>query len=320
MARPLRIDVPGAFHHVTSRGNERRPIFRSNRDREAFLQLLAEAVKRFRWSVAAWVLMTNHFHLVIQTPEANLSRGMQWLNGTYADWFNRRHQRCGHLFQGRFKSFIIETETYAAEVLRYVVLNPVRAKIVGRPEQYRWSSYRATSGLEAAPAWLDLAGVYAYFHSDRTAAQAMYAEYVLVKVESRERLWDQAINGIYLGGPEWAKRMRTVVESRPRSTDHPLKQRSVGRPTVQKVIAAVAEAGAQAKELVRSRGGGPLRRLVAWIAWNEGLETLRTIAAALRLRSEGYVSALIRRCERELNTDRLLLGRFDAAIALLLRA
>ncbi len=317
MARPLRIDIAGALHHVTCRGNERRPIFHTDRDRETFLELLAEAVKRFRWSVTVWVLMTNHFHLVVQTHEANLSRGMQWLNGTYADWFNRRHDRCGHLFQGRFKSFIIDQETYFAEVLRYVVLNPVRAEMVARPEEYRWSSYRATAGLEAAPEWLDLAAVYGHFHPDRGAAQAMYADYVSVKVDSRERLWDQAINGMYLGGEEWAKQMRKVVESRPRSTDHPLKQRSVGRPTVQKVIAAVAEAGAQAKEIVRSRTGGPLRRLAAWIAWNEGLVTLRTIAAALRLRSEGYVSNLIRRCERELDTDGLLLAQFDASIALL---
>jgi putative transposase len=261
--------------------------------------------------------MTNHFHLVIQTPEANLSRGMQWLSGTYAEWFNRRHERSGHLFQGRFKSFIIDKETYSAEVLRYVVLNPVRAKIVATPEEYRWSSYRATAGLDSAPAWLDLAAVYDHFDPDPAAAQMRYAAYVLASVDSRERLWDHAINGIYLGGEEWAKQMRRIVESRPRSTDHPVKQRAIGRPPVQKVVAAVAEAGAQAKELVRSREGGPLRRLVAWIAWNEGLETLRTIAAALRLRSEGYVSSLIRRCERELNTDRLLLARFDSAIALL---
>ena len=317
MARPLRLDIPGALHHVTSRGNEGRPIFRSDQDREAFLQFLAEAVKRFGWSVTAWVLMTNHFHLVIQTPEANLSRGMQWLNGTYADWFNRRHKRSGHLFQGRFKSFIIETEAYATEVFRYVVLNPVRAKMAARPEDYQWSSYRATAGLEAAPAWLDLTAVYAYFAPDRAAAQAMYTEYTLLKLDSQERLWDRAINGIYLGDEEWAKQMRTIVESQPRSTDHPLKQRAVGRPTVQKVIAAVAEVGAQATEIVRSRAGGSLRRLVAWLAWNEGLVTLRTIAAALRLRSEGYVSNLIRRCESELSTNDLQLARLDTAIAIL---
>ncbi len=317
MARPLRIDIAGALHHVTSRGNERRAIFRSNKDREAFLQFLAEAVKRFGWSVTAWVLMTNHYHVVVQTPEANLSRGMQWLNGTYADWFNRRHKRSGHLFQGRFKSLLIDQGTYFAEVLRYVVLNPVRAKMVARPEEYRWSSYRATAGLEAAPPWLDLTAVYAQFDPNRAAAQAMYSDYVLFKVDSQERLWDQVTNGIYLGGSEWAKQMRNIVESRPRSTDHPVKQRAIGRPTVQKVIAAVAEVGAQATETVRSKGGGALRRMVAWIAWNEGLVTLRSIAAALRLRSEGYISNLIRRCERELNTDEVLLARFDAAIALL---
>jgi hypothetical protein len=175
-----------------------------------------------------------------------------------------------------------------AEVAATIVLNPVRAKIVARPEEYRWSSYRARAGLEPAPAGLDLAAVCAHFDLDPAAAQARYAEDVLARVESRERLWDQAINGICLGGEEWAKQMRRIIESRPRSTDHPVKQRSVGRPTVQKVVAAVAEAAKQAKDVVRSRGGGSLRRrLVAWIALNEGLETLRTITATLRLRSEG---------------------------------
>ena len=161
MARPLRIEFPGALDHVTSRGNERRAIFRSDRDRRTFLTLLEQAATRFGWSVTAYVLMTNHFHLVIQTPEPNLSRGMQWLNGTYAARFNQRHQRAGHLFQGRFHAFLVEKEAYFAELLRYVVLNPVRAKMVERPEDYRWSSYRATAGLEAAPPWLDVASALA---------------------------------------------------------------------------------------------------------------------------------------------------------------
>src|SRR6266567_1165722 len=163
MARPLRIEFPGALYHVTSRGNERRPIFRSDRDRLDFLDFLGQAARRFGWSVTAWVLMTNHFHLVIQTPEPNLSRGMHWLNGAYAGRFNRRHKRWGHLFGGRFKSFLIEKEAYLTEVLRYVVLNPVRAGMVERPEDYRWSSYRATAGLEAAPEWLDVDAALAPF-------------------------------------------------------------------------------------------------------------------------------------------------------------
>jgi putative transposase len=151
MARQLRTDFPGAVHHVTSRGNERRPIFFDDRDREMFLAFLGQAVKRFGWSVTAFVLMTNHFHLLVQTPEAGLSKGMHWLNTKYVGWFNRRHERVGHLYQGRFKAILVEKETYFMEVLRYVVLNPLRARMVERPEDYRWSSYRATAGLERAP-------------------------------------------------------------------------------------------------------------------------------------------------------------------------
>src|SRR3954467_9159239 len=119
MARPLRIEFADALYHITSRGNEQRSIFRSNSDRQRFLFFLGKAARRFRWSVTAWVLMTNHFHLVIQTFEPNLSRGMQWLNGAYANWFNRARHRCGHLFQGRFKALLIDKEAYFAEVLRY---------------------------------------------------------------------------------------------------------------------------------------------------------------------------------------------------------
>ena len=151
MARPLRIEFAGALYHLTSRGNERRNIFRSDRDRKAFLVFLGLTARRFGWSVTAWVLMSNHFHLVVQTLEPNLSRGMHWLNGAYAGWFNRTYGRSGHLFQGRFKAFLIDKEAYFAEVLRYVVLNPVRATMVERPEAYKWSSYRATAGLEKGP-------------------------------------------------------------------------------------------------------------------------------------------------------------------------
>lgn len=317
MARQLRIDFAGALHHVTSRGNEQRPIFRSNQDRETFLRFLGEAVTRFGWSLTAWVLMTNHFHLVIQTKEANLSRGMHWLNGTYVEWFNRKYKRSGHLFQGRFKSYLIEKNAYFTEVLRYVVLNPVRAKMVTKPEDYRWSSYRATAGLEAAPPWLDLRSVYASFADEQATAQTLYSEHVMAKVDSQERLWDQVINGMYLGGEQWAKEMRAMVESRPRSTDHPQTQRAVGRPTVRKVIDAVAKVTSVASDVVCSYEGGVLRRMVAWIAWHEGLVTLATIGAALRLRSEGYVSNLIKRCEAELNGNKPLLKQFDEAIALL---
>jgi putative transposase len=317
MARPLRLEFAGAVYHVTSRGNEQRPTFRSDDDRTTFLSFLAEAARRFGWSLTAWVLMTNHFHLVIQTPEPNLSRGMHWVNGSYAGWFNKRYKRSGHLFGGRFKAYLIEKETYFTNVLRYVILNPVRAKMVARPEDYRWSSYRATAGLETAPLWFDRSAALAAFAPDREAAEAYYQEFVEAKIDSTERLWDEAINGRYLGSEAWAKQMRKQVESKPRSTDHPTRQRAIGRPKMQAIIAAVGRAAGETATTIRAMRGGPLRRLAAWIGWNEGWVTLRSIAASLRLRSEGHVSGMIRRCEREFSMDRTLLGQLDRALVVI---
>jgi REP element-mobilizing transposase RayT len=317
MARALRTDFPGAVHHVTSRGNERRPIFVDDRDREIFLEFLGRAVTRFGWSLTAYVLMTNHFHLVVQTPEPNLSRGMHWLNTAYVVWFNRRHERSGHLFGGRFKAFLIEKETYFTTVLRYVVLNPVRANMVARPEAYRWSSYRATAGLESVPEWLDTGSALGVFAPISEVAPTLYRQFVEQALPNNGRLWDKLTNGIYLGSEAWQKKMRKVVESMPRSTDHPKAHRAVGRPKMHRIVDAVARSAGAAAASIRSGRGGVLRRLAAWIGWNEGLITLRSIAASLRLRSEGHVSGMIRRCEREFANDPSLLGYMDAALVTL---
>lgn len=317
MARALRVDIPGAVHHVTSRGNERRPIFHSDEDRERFLALLGAAAKRFRWRVSAYVLMTNHFHLVVQTTDATLSRGMHWLNTSYAAWFNRRHARAGHLFQGRFHSIVIEKAAYFAEVLRYVVLNPVRAKMVNRPEEHRWSSFRATAGIDAAPDWLAVDEALALFGADPKAASAGYARYVAAKITFDESLWDQVRHGIFLGTEPWLLQARKAVESQPRSNDHPKKQRSVGRPSMTHVVHAVAHLTGTSPAHVRSRSSGRLRELVAWLGWHEGLSTLHSIAAALRLRSESYASRLVRRCEQAFTSDRQLLDTLDAALVML---
>ena len=315
MARPLRIEFPGALYHVTSRGNERRPVFRDDQDCEMFLAFLAQAIERFGWSLTAWVLMVNHFHLVVHTPEPNLSRGMHWLLSRYAGWFNRRHHRSGHLFQGRFKSIFVDKETYFREVLRYAVLNPVRAQMVSRPEDYRWSSYRATAGLDAAPGWLDIPSVLALFDTASPTAQNQYQEFVLSGAGLCTPLWDQLVHGIYLGSERWAQEMRTIVESEPRSTDHPRAHRSIGRPAMHAVLGAVARVAQTTAAELRARSGSPLRRLVAWIGWHEGLATLRAIAASLRLRSEGHISRMIQRCERELGRDAQLLSHLDLAVA-----
>jgi REP-associated tyrosine transposase len=317
MARPLRLEFSDALYHVTSRGNERRPIFRTNRDRQTFLLFLGQATRRFGWSVTAWVLMTNHFHLVLKTPDPNLSKGMQWLNSAYANWFNRIHRRCGHLFQGRFKAFLIDEESYFADVLRYVVLNPVRAKMCERPEEYRWSSHRATAGLEKAPDWLDVTAVHRLFGPDAAAAQPLYREFVLAKIGCEDRLWDKLTNQLYLGTEEWVKRMRRQIETKPRSTDHPRTQRAAGRPKMHMIVSAVAEVAGETAEAIRTTRGHILRNLVAWLGWHEGLVTLRSIAASLRLRSEGHISNLIRRCEEIFSENATLLAHHDRAVVAL---
>ena len=316
MARPLRIEFPDALYHVTSRGNERRPIFRSDRDRKAFLEFLGEAARRFGWSITAWVLMTNHFHLVIQTPEPNLSRGMHWLNSVYAGWFNSVHRRAGHLFQGRFKSVLVDGETYFRRLLRYVVLNPVRAGIVQHPDDYRWSSYHITAG-GGAPEWFDGRTALAVFDDDPVVAEASYRAFVDEGLVTGDHLWEQLVAGMYLGGDAWLKRMRNMIENRPRSTDHPRAQRAVAHPRMQQILTVVAQKASVTATDIRDTRGHPLRSLAAWLGWNEGLLTLRAIAAALRLRSEGHISNLIRRSERAFSTDGSLLALMDLSLATL---
>jgi putative transposase len=154
MARPLRIQAPGLTYHVTARGTGRLTIYRDDRDRRTFLRLLAAIVAPYRLHCLAYCLMDTHYHLVATTLDANLSRAIKHLNGTYAQWWNHRHERPGHVFQGRFCSQVIEDDLYLLAACRYVVLNPVRAGVVRKPADWRWSSYRATAGMVRAPLFL----------------------------------------------------------------------------------------------------------------------------------------------------------------------
>ena len=150
MARPLRIEFDGAVYHVTSRGNDRKAIFKDDSDRELFLKTLAQVTKRFHWICYAYCLMNNHYHLVIETPDGNLSKGMRQLNGVYTQAFNKRHRRVGHVFQGRFKGILVQKDTHLLEVCRYVVLNAVRAKTVRHSRQWKWKQLQCNGRYRAA--------------------------------------------------------------------------------------------------------------------------------------------------------------------------
>lgn len=201
MSRSLRLEFPGALWHVVNRGVERRTIFIDDRDRETFLELLAEVVARYRWRVHAFVLMTNHFHIFIETVEPTLSRGMKKLTGDYAAHFNWKYGRVGHLVQGRFKSHLVDSDGYFLEVARYLVLNPVRAGMTAAAGDYRWSSYRATAHLDPAPRWLTTEDVLRRFDvSDEATAAREYAKFVAARLGDGTSPWDHLIGQIYLGG------------------------------------------------------------------------------------------------------------------------
>src|SRR3989339_2274853 len=176
MARPLRVEFDGATYHVTSRGNAREDIFDDDGDRKAFLECLGKVVDRFNWLCHAYCLMDNHYHLVIETPEANLSKGMRQLNGVYTQSFNKRNQRVGHVFQGKYKAIVIEKEGYLLQVSRYVVLNPVRAKIVESPAEWKWSSYRGTAGIGKPHTVLTIDWILKQFDTHREKARKNYKD------------------------------------------------------------------------------------------------------------------------------------------------
>ncbi len=280
MSRPLRLDHAGAIWHVTSRGNERREIFRDDEDRERFLTILGRVVQTFRWRVHAYVLMGNHYHLLIETPEPTLSRGMRHLNGVYTQRFNRRHGRVGHLLQGRFKAILVEKEAHLLELARYVVLNPVRAGMTTTAGQWRWSNYRATAGVGPAPGWLERDWTLAQFAPPREARRR-YRAFVAQGKGSRYAPWEELVSQIYLGGEGFRKRAQKLVSARPQGRQIPRLQRLPARPRLADIIAATSrEFGVKEAEL-RRRRYTPARLAVAYVARHDAALKLLEFSPAL---------------------------------------
>ena len=223
MSRPLRIELAGGLYHVTSRGDRREEIYRDDEDREAWLEQLGAVYERFKWRVHAYCEMTNHYHFVVETPQANLSKGMRQLNGVYTQYFNRRHGLVGHLFQGRFKAILVERDAYLLELSRYVVLNPVRAGMVAEPGAWRWSSYGAMVGLVASRPWLETDWLLAQFGSNRSRARQGYAAFV--GEGNRSALWDGLRHQVFLGSEPFVQQHVSTIASSMRLREVPRAQR-----------------------------------------------------------------------------------------------
>ena len=247
MARPLRLEYEGAVYHVTSRGNARQGIFLIDLDRKLFLETLADTVGRYGWICHAYCLMTNHYHLLVETPEANLSRGMRHLNGVYTQAFNRRHMRTGHVLQGRFKAIVVEKESHLLELARYVVLNPVRARMVRSAKDWRWSSYRATARLADAPPFLTTSWILEQLHRNPSRATGIYRKFV--KEGRGADAWAELRGGILLGGDEFVGGLRPLLSDYQAARELPRRERLAARPSLTELFAAVCDKEARNRKI-----------------------------------------------------------------------
>jgi putative transposase len=235
MSRPLRIEYAGAVYHVTSRGNEKKPVFKDDHDREVFLNALQHVNKRYNWICHAYCLMTNHYHLLIETPEGNLSLGMRQLNGVYTQLFNKYHGRNGHLFQGRYKAILIQKDSHLLEVCRYVVLNPVRARMVDGPEFWKWSSYLATAGQAKSHPCLTTDWVLGQFSGKRGKAENEYRQFIKWGI-GEETIWTAVRGQALLGEDDFVETLVDHLRKHQDIPEIPRSQRYSTRPALSKLL------------------------------------------------------------------------------------
>jgi REP-associated tyrosine transposase len=330
MARPLRISLIGGWYHLTARGNERRAIFRDDTDREHFLSLLAQMVSQYRFRLHAYVLMPNHYHLLVEISQDNLSRGMQWLNVSYSQWFNRRHRRVGHLLQGRFGSVLLERERWGVELSRYLHLNPVRVKGLGLGKrerqghrrgvgraadeevlrarlrllrEYRWSSYRAYVGREKRPDWLTCEAVWAGMGGRKTDRPRAYQEYTekAILEGAQASPWEFLQGQAVLGEEGFVKGMQRKLKGDEREQAGLRALR--GRPDWERVVKAVEVIKGERWERFRDRRGDWGRDAALWLGRRWCGMKLRELSQAVGLGHYGSVGTAIKYLEQRCQAD-----------------
>lgn len=250
MARPLRIQYPGAFYHVTARGNEQKDVFKSGKDREQFLSYLESATERYGAVVHAYCLMGNHYHLLLETPVGNLAQIMRHIGGAYTTYFNVKRKRAGHLFQGRYKAILVDKDAYALELSRYIHLNPVRAGIVARPEEYGWSSYRPYIGLASVPAWLITDFVRGCLGGGGAGAYRQFVTAALSRAS--ESPFVGVVASTVLGGPDFVEKVaKSHLAHRTSDRDVPAVRR-LNRPTMDHLIDIIGNELGSSVKLTRN--------------------------------------------------------------------
>jgi putative transposase len=306
MARPWRIEFGGSYYHVISRGNEGRNIFYDDKDRRVFLDILAEVSDRFEIDVYAFVLMSNHYHFLLQTKNANLSRAMQWLGVTYSRRFNNRHSRSGHLFQGRFKSIVVENDAYVVELSCYIHRNPLRAGIVKRLIDFKWSSYPVYAYGRKGPEWLKTDLILSFF-SGGEAHQA-YRDKVQNYAKEERSLWEHFRHGIIVGTQKFEDGIKAEYVSERPHREIPQQRGLVGRVNFDLFLEQAA--GLFSCDVARLRTtprlygtDKELRDILVFFLWEKGAYTNAEIGEAFGV---GYtaVSHIVKKVKSKLKADR----------------
>ena len=306
MARPLRIEFPNAIYHVMARGNGRQRIFHADADYQRMTDGLAKTIARTGWQVFAFVWMPNHIHLFVRTPKPNLSVGMQYLLSGYANWYAKRHQRTGHLFQGRFKAELVEDESYFWTLSRYVHLNPVRGKkrLVDHPSSWAWSSYPGYCRKSARVDWIEYESVLAAWQGEMGGKDSglAYRRFVESGLETPpSNPLDNALEGWLLGSDTFLKKVKKLMTN-PQHIDQTPKARRLTSLDANEVITAVAAYFKASPESYQSkRSTAPGRDLAAYLAHRRTTATLRELAAAFGLSHPDSVSNLIRRAQNAIS-------------------
>jgi len=314
MARPLRIEIEGAFYHVTARGNERRPIFLIERDFTRFLDRLERIYERYGVLIHAYVLMSNHYHLLLETPRGNLTAALHDLNTAYTNYFNRRHDRVGHLFQGRYRSILVDKDNYLLELSRYIHLNPVRAGMVRRPEVYRWSSYGSYLSSRSSPEWLQREDVLGQMDKNLAKGRRKYRRFVEEGLgrEIRDPL-EEVIGGIALGGERFWEGLRKRLEQMKGGGEVP-GLREVHRKTdVRRIVEKVASFYGVSEERITQRGYPPHPgcQVALYLVRKKTDLSLNEIGGFFGKRHYTAVSAAFRRVESRRQQD----GRLDRELS-----
>lgn len=307
MARPLRIEFEGAFYHVTARGNERRKIFFSKKDYGKFKEYIAEAKEKYGFILHGYVLMTNHYHLLIETPEKNLSKIMHHINSSYTTYTNVKRKRSGHLFQGRFKSIVVDKDSYLLELSRYLHLNPVRAKLVEKPEEYRYSSY--VSYISAhGDALVTKSSILGMLNSNESEALKRYKSFVENAMgKDVESPITKVYGGMILGSDSFVRDILKMIEEGQLEKEAVSYRRALRTNVgVETVLIEVCKHCGISREEVASAGQSEVRKICVYLAKKHTVATTREVGALLGDMGYAAVAKMYQRFAKDLVEDKQL--------------